>query len=171
MAGMQQWWPLSVMCTWHADIFSWLKKGWGYTSVTLHCITYFTCLMTLDDLHLPDNFWCFTFQRAVKGYVHHKSNCKNIELSFVKAECRRELHMVSQLLPPNHPQVDRTVSSEIGSYIICLSIECIVHHVCPCTKYYYTIRLPTFICMHIHLCMKCNDYSGNFLHSKLRTPL
>ena len=59
-----------------------------------------SCVVTLHNLlHLPhdiqrfsapDNFWCYTFERAVKMYVQRSSNSKNLELTFAKAECRRE---------------------------------------------------------------------------------
>ena len=39
----------------------------------------------------PDNYWCFTFERAVHGYVERSSNQKNLELTFAKAESRKEL--------------------------------------------------------------------------------
>ena len=45
----------------------------------------------------PDNFWCFTFERAVKRYVHKSTNNKHIECTFAKAEERRELQRCLQL--------------------------------------------------------------------------
>lgn len=39
----------------------------------------------------PDNFWCFSFERAVKRYVSISNNFKNIECSFAKRESYREL--------------------------------------------------------------------------------
>ena len=47
-----------------------------------------------DDIHCfssPDNYWCFTFERAVHGYIERSSNQKNLELTFAKAENRKEL--------------------------------------------------------------------------------
>lgn len=50
-----------------------------------------SCVVTLHNLHLPlDNFWCYSFERAVKKYVERSSNCKSIESTFAVAECRRE---------------------------------------------------------------------------------
>ena len=56
--------------------------------------------MTLHNLiHLPedierfgspDNYWCFSFERAVKSYTKRPSNAKNLEHTFARAECRRE---------------------------------------------------------------------------------
>lgn len=39
---------------------------------------------------LPDNYWCFAFERAVKKYISIPNNRKNIECSFAKKEQRRE---------------------------------------------------------------------------------
>lgn len=57
-----------------------------------------SCVLTLHNLlHLPedianfstlDNFWCSSFERAVK-YVERSSNCKYLESTFAVAECRR----------------------------------------------------------------------------------
>lgn len=59
-----------------------------------------SCVVTLHNLlHLPeditnfsslDNYWCYSFERAVKKYVERSSNCKNLESTFANAECRRE---------------------------------------------------------------------------------
>ena len=38
----------------------------------------------------PDNFWCFSFERAVKRYVSISNNFKNKECSFAKRESYRE---------------------------------------------------------------------------------
>ena len=39
----------------------------------------------------PDNYWCEVYERAVSNYIATSSNKKNIELTFAKAEARREL--------------------------------------------------------------------------------
>ena len=44
----------------------------------------------IERFSSSDNFWCYSFERAVKGYVAHSSNNKNLELTFALAECRRE---------------------------------------------------------------------------------
>ena len=59
-----------------------------------------SCVVTLHNLiHLsediehfgpPDNYWCYSFERAVKGYIQRSSNAKNLEHTFARAECRRE---------------------------------------------------------------------------------
>ena len=67
-----------------------------------------SCVISLHNLlHLPDdikrfsapdNFWCYTFERAVHTYVERSSNKKNLELTFAKAEARRHL---LKFLPPS----------------------------------------------------------------------
>ena len=59
-----------------------------------------SCVVTLHNLlHLPedvdrfgspDNYWCHSFERAVKGYTQRPSNSKNLEHTFAKAETRKE---------------------------------------------------------------------------------
>ena len=49
----------------------------------------------------PDNFWCFSFERAVKRYVSISNNFKNMECSFAKRESYRELlKLMSTLIQP-----------------------------------------------------------------------
>ena len=60
-----------------------------------------SCVISLHNLiHLtddigrfssPDNYWCYAFERAVHTYVERSSNKKHMELTFAKAESRREL--------------------------------------------------------------------------------
>ncbi len=60
-----------------------------------------SCVITLHNLlHLPqdierfsspDNYWCFAFERAVHTYVERSSNKKHLEVTFSKAESRREV--------------------------------------------------------------------------------
>lgn len=59
-----------------------------------------SCRVTFHNLiHLPedverfsspDNYWCFSFERAVSNYITRSSNKKNIEHTFANAESRRE---------------------------------------------------------------------------------
>jgi len=62
------------------------------------------CVISIHNLvHLPnvikrfsspDNFWCYTFERAVHTYVEQSSNNKNLEKTYANAECRRELFKI-----------------------------------------------------------------------------
>ena len=92
------------------------------------------CHVTLHNLiHLPDdvirfgppdNFWCFSFERAVKRFVHQKTNSKNIELSFAKAECRREFQR-ALTPPPDQPKYNKDLVSNItvnDIILLCLYI-------------------------------------------------
>ena len=39
----------------------------------------------------PDNFWCYDFERSVARYISISNNHKNNELTFARAELRREI--------------------------------------------------------------------------------
>lgn len=104
-------WQLSVRMTEH--VFS-KQDGWSHDDVNLFgklaqrylVITeehrgLTSCTVTEHNiLHIasdamrfshPDNYWCFSFERAVRRYVTTKSNFKNIECTYAKKEARREL--------------------------------------------------------------------------------
>ena len=65
------------------------------------------CVVTNHNLlHIPedikrfsstDNFWCFPFERAVKKYASRSSNCKHIEVTYARAEARREFLKANEL--------------------------------------------------------------------------
>lgn len=65
------------------------------------------CVITNHNLlHIPedikrfsgtDNFWCFPFERAVKKYTSRSSNCKHIEVTYARAEARREFLKANKL--------------------------------------------------------------------------
>ena len=64
-------------------------------NVGLHaCVVTAHNLIHVEDdvfrFSLPDNYWCFAFERAVKKYIGIPSNSKNIECSFAKREQRWE---------------------------------------------------------------------------------
>ena len=64
-------------------------------NVGLHaCVVTAHNLIHVEDdvfrFSLPDNYWCFAFERAVKKYISIPNNRKNIECSFAKREQRRE---------------------------------------------------------------------------------
>ena len=60
-----------------------------------------SCVISLHNLiHLvedirrfssPDNVWCYVYERAVHTYIERSSNMKNLELTFAKAQSRREV--------------------------------------------------------------------------------
>lgn len=47
-------------------------------------------LEDIDRFSSPDNFWCYSFERAVRKYIENSTNKKNIEQTFANAEARRE---------------------------------------------------------------------------------
>lgn len=56
-------------------------------------ITSHNLIYIVDDIKrfgLPDNYWCWGFERCVKKYVDITSNQKAVELSFARTESRRE---------------------------------------------------------------------------------
>ncbi|XP_019864427.1 PREDICTED: uncharacterized protein LOC109593768 [Amphimedon queenslandica] len=73
---------------------------WRHNILTEETQGLHSCVVSLHNLvHLPDdimrfsspdNFWCFVFERAVHTYIERSSNKKNLELTFAKAESRRE---------------------------------------------------------------------------------
>ena len=89
-----------------------------------------SCVVTLHNLiHLPedierfsapDNVWCYVFERAVKGYVERSSNNKNLELTFAKAECRREFMKFAFPKQPTHAVSLPSSDGELVSHPIAL---------------------------------------------------
>lgn len=91
----------------HDDVATFHKLAQRYLILTEEQRGVAVCVVTGHNLlHIkndvkrfshPDNYWCYTFERAVQRYVKTKSNCKNIECSYAKRESRRELlkHLTS----------------------------------------------------------------------------
>jgi len=85
---------------------------WRHNILTEECEGLTSCTITLHNLtHLPedieqhsspDNYWCFVFERAVRKYLEKSSNNKSLELTFAKAECKREVLKFHS--PPMHIQ-------------------------------------------------------------------
>ena len=74
---------------WRHNILTEEVEGLANCTISLHNLTHLP-----DDIvrhSSPDNYWCFVFERAVHRYVEKSSNNKNLEYTFAKAECRREL--------------------------------------------------------------------------------
>ena len=89
------------------------RNGWNFDSATVFkdmCIRYNILLEErygLSSCHLvnhllthihedvvnfgsPDNFWCYDFERSVARYISISNNHKNYELTFARAELRRD---------------------------------------------------------------------------------
>jgi len=74
---------------WRHNILTEENEGEKMCVISLHNLVHLP-----DDIRRfssPDNFWCYTFERAVHTYVERSSNKKNLEKTFASAECRREL--------------------------------------------------------------------------------
>ena len=65
------------------------KLGLDQCVVTSHNLEHAT--EDIVRFSSPDNYWCEVYERAVSHYIATSSNKKNIELTFAKAEARREL--------------------------------------------------------------------------------
>lgn len=73
---------------WRHNILTEENEGLKTCVVTLHNLVHLT--KDIERFSSPDNFWCYVFERAVKYYIEHSSNSKNLEYTFARAECRRE---------------------------------------------------------------------------------
>jgi len=74
---------------WRHNILTEEVEGGKSCVISLHNLIHLS-----DDIRRfssPDNYWCYVFERAVHTYVDKSSNQKNLELTFAKAESRREL--------------------------------------------------------------------------------
>ena len=74
--------------------------------ITLHNLLHYP--EDIERFSSPDNYWCFTFERAVHSYVSISSNNKNMEFTFSEVECRREFLKFYKMsndsfLPLPHP--------------------------------------------------------------------
>lgn len=54
--------------------------------ITLHSLTHLH--EDISRFSLPDNFWCFQFEKAVERYVKQTSNRKGVEKTFARKEWR-----------------------------------------------------------------------------------
>lgn len=85
----------------HDDVNLFEKLAQRYLILTEEQRGITACVKTAHNLiHIPqdvlrfghpDNFWCFSFERAVQRYVKTSCNYKNIECSYAKREAWREL--------------------------------------------------------------------------------
>ena len=87
---------------WTQDSLKLLKNLiWRHNILTEEAEGLHSCVISMHNLvHMPDdifrfsspdNYWCFSFERAIHGYVERPTNNKSLELTFSKAETRREL--------------------------------------------------------------------------------
>ncbi|XP_031549912.1 uncharacterized protein LOC116287378 [Actinia tenebrosa] len=84
-----------------ADVELFHNLAWRYAVLLEETYGLSFCTITVHNLiHVkedalrfshPDNYWCFSFERAVRRYVNTTTNFKNIECTYAKKEKRREL--------------------------------------------------------------------------------
>lgn len=94
--------------------------------------------MTLHNLlHLPedierysspDNYWCYVFERAVKGYIERSSNSKNLEFTFARAECRREFLKFGPFHHEEHGEQSMSFTESMLVSILHIYIEISLYH-------------------------------------------
>lgn len=74
---------------WRHNILTEETEGEKSCVISLHNLVYLP--HDIKRFSSPDNFWCYVFERAVHSYVERSSNNKHLEMTFAKAESRREL--------------------------------------------------------------------------------
>ncbi len=86
---------------WRHNIMTERVEGLQSCVITLHNLTHLP--QDIERFSSPDNVRCFVFERAVHTFVERSSNKKNLELTFAKAESRRELlkFLPHQPVPPS----------------------------------------------------------------------
>ncbi|CAB4026572.1 Hypothetical predicted protein [Paramuricea clavata] len=82
----------------HDDVFLFGKLAKRFNILIEENVGLHACVVTVHNLihveedvfrfSLPDNYWCFAFERAVKKYISIPNNHKNSECSFAKKEQR-----------------------------------------------------------------------------------
>ena len=108
-----------------------------------------SCVVTLHNLiHLvedierfgpPDNYWCYGFERAVKGYKQRSSNSKHLEYTYARAECRREF--LKFRCNDGNSKVPSSVSP-IASSVVRF-----------CNVFYYNLCITVYMCACAHACI------------------
>ena len=63
-------------------------QGLDMCTISVHNMTHVH--EDIINFSATDNYWCAVFERAVKEYVKRSHNCKGVEVTFARAECRRE---------------------------------------------------------------------------------
>ena len=73
-----------------------LEERYGLSSC--HLVNHLLTHIHEDAMNFgsPDNYWCYDFVRAVARYISISNNHKNIELTFARAELRREILKVRE---------------------------------------------------------------------------
>ena len=94
-----------------------IEELWGLSScrVTVHNLMHIA-----DDtfrFSIPDCYWCFPFERAVKRYIGIFNNFKNAECPFANHESHRELlKLVESKLQPSENNCFKIDIEKVGHY-------------------------------------------------------
>ena len=108
-------------------------------TITLHNLTHLT-----DDIHRfssPDNYWCFAFERAVRKYVEQSSNQNNLEATFAKFECRREVLKFNKCTDLEEVQHSTNQVCIKHIYYLLIISNCMNRHVFDSVNLKYTFAL------------------------------
>ena len=116
----------------------------------------------------PDSYWCYNFERAVKRYVSISSNHKNIEITFARAELRREVLKVRSSLKSQeddsetetvcYPTGRRTLSVPSEAHQLAGTCGILVGKLKP--LYLSDASQMNFISAHLTACVGANQRSG-----------
>ena len=73
-----------------------LEERYGPSSC--HLVNHLLTHINEDAMNFgsSDNYWCYDFERAVAMYIAISNNHKNIELTFARAELRRDILKVRE---------------------------------------------------------------------------
>ena len=87
-------WTIDSTAIFHEAVLRYnilIEESQGLTSC--HVVNHNLTHISEDVLKFgsPDNFWCYNYERAVGRYVAISTNHKNIEITFARAELRREI--------------------------------------------------------------------------------
>ena len=74
---------------WRHNILTEEVEGIRNCTISLHNLIHLPS--DIERFSTPDNVWCYVFERAVHTYIERSSNKKNLELTFARAQSRREL--------------------------------------------------------------------------------
>lgn len=97
-----------------------LEERYGLSSC--HLVNHLITHVHEDVMNFgsPDNFWCYDFERAVARYISISNNHKNIELTFARAELRREILKVRESMSSKSNE-DLSVGPVLTQYCKSLS--------------------------------------------------
>ena len=102
---------------WRHNILTEEVEGVRSCVISLHNLLHLT-----DDIRRfssPDNVWCYVYERAVHTYIERSSNMKNLELTFARAQSRRELlkFISYQDMDDTHVQLQVHQEGNVNIYI------------------------------------------------------